>query len=63
MNKKMKLIFPAALAAMILGTCSALAAANPSSTNAAPTGGGYASEEGMGITDDDIPFVRSMGDR
>jgi len=36
MNKKMKLIFPAALAAMILGTCSALAAANPSSTNAAP---------------------------
>ena len=29
-----------------------------SSTNAAPTGGGYASEEGMGITDDDIPFVR-----
>jgi parvulin-like peptidyl-prolyl isomerase len=36
MNKKMKLIFPAALAALILGTCSALAAANPSSTNAAP---------------------------
>jgi single-strand DNA-binding protein len=34
-----------------------------SSTNAAPTGGGYASEEGMGMTDDDIPFVRSMGDR
>jgi parvulin-like peptidyl-prolyl isomerase len=37
MNNKMKLIFPAALAAMILGTCSVWAAANPSSTNAAPT--------------------------
>jgi parvulin-like peptidyl-prolyl isomerase len=36
MNNKMKLIFPAALAALILGTCSAWAAANPSSTNAAP---------------------------
>ena len=36
MNNKMKLIFLAALAALILGTCSAWAAANPSSTNAAP---------------------------
>ena len=36
MNKKMKLIFPAALAALIFGACSAVAAANPSSTNAAP---------------------------
>jgi single-strand DNA-binding protein len=33
------------------------------STNAGSTGGGYASEEGMGITDDDIPFIFSMGDR
>ena len=35
-----------------------------SSTTAASasTGGGYASEDG-GITDDDIPFIRSMGDR
>jgi single-strand DNA-binding protein len=34
-----------------------------SSTNAASTsGGGYASED-SGITDDDIPFIRSMGDR
>ncbi|HEY2329569.1 MAG TPA: peptidylprolyl isomerase, partial [Verrucomicrobiae bacterium] len=36
MNNKMKLIFPAALAALIVGTCSAWAAANPESTNAAP---------------------------
>jgi peptidyl-prolyl cis-trans isomerase C len=37
MNNKMKLIFPSALAAMILGTCSVWGAANPSSTNTAPT--------------------------
>jgi peptidyl-prolyl cis-trans isomerase C len=37
MKNKMKLIFPAALTALIVGTCSALAAANPASTNAAPT--------------------------
>jgi parvulin-like peptidyl-prolyl isomerase len=36
MNNKLKLIFPATLAAMIFGTCSAWAAANPSSTNTAP---------------------------
>ena len=36
MKTKMKLIFPAALAAITLGTLSALAAANPDSTNAAP---------------------------
>src|SRR6516164_8953806 len=35
MNNQMKLIFPAALAALILGAGSALAAANTSSTNAA----------------------------
>jgi peptidyl-prolyl cis-trans isomerase C len=36
MNTKLKLIFPAALAAIIFGTFSASAAANPDSTNAAP---------------------------
>jgi parvulin-like peptidyl-prolyl isomerase len=36
MKNKMKLIFPAALAAIIFGATSAWAAANPSSTNAAP---------------------------
>jgi peptidyl-prolyl cis-trans isomerase C len=36
MNTKLKLIFPAALAAIIFGTFSAWAAANPDSTNAAP---------------------------
>ena len=36
MNNKLKLIFPAALTALVLGACSAWAAANPSSTNAAP---------------------------
>jgi peptidyl-prolyl cis-trans isomerase C len=36
MNNKLKMILPAALAAMILGTYSAWAAANPSSTNTAP---------------------------
>jgi peptidyl-prolyl cis-trans isomerase C len=36
MNNKLKLNFSAALAALVVGTCSALAAANPASTNAAP---------------------------
>ncbi len=36
MNNKLKLIFPATLAAIIFGACSALAATDPSATNAAP---------------------------
>jgi peptidyl-prolyl cis-trans isomerase C len=40
MNNKIKLILPAALAAIIFGTCAAVADTNPAATNAAPMAAG-----------------------